>query len=62
MGTGIHFVDVGLGFVVFAAILWWVYTLTTKSNEQRRRELSTKRVAAHQPWDPDKTNGRSGNR
>ena len=61
MGTGIHFVDVGLGIIVFGAILWWVFSLTTKSNAQRRQELSTKRIA-HQPWDPDKTNGRGGNR
>lgn len=60
MGTGMHFVDVGLGVALVVGILWWIVVLTTRSREQRRQEISTRRIA-HQPWDADKTGGR-GNR
>lgn len=52
--------EAAIGIVVFLAIFWWMYSLSTKTHAQRRQELSTSRVA-RQPWDEDKPGGR-GNR
>jgi len=60
MGTGLHYLDMGLGIAVFAGIFWWMFTLCSKSTAQRKQELSAKAVA-RQPWDDDKP-GRRGNR
>ncbi len=60
MSTGLQYLDVAIGIAVFAAILWWVFSLTTRSGAQRKLEPSARRIA-HQPWDDDKAGGR-GNR
>jgi len=60
ISTGMHYLDLGIGVAVFAGIFWWMYVLTSRSHAQRRRELSSKRVA-RQPWDDDRAGGR-GNR
>ena len=63
MSTGLHYLDVGLVIAVFAAIFWWMITLSTKSRAQRKLERVSRAVAsvARQPWDDDKAGGR-GNR
>lgn len=61
MGTGLPFVDVGLGVAAFVGVVWWMISLSTKSFAQRRREASNRTTATHQPWANDKAGGR-GNR
>ena len=60
MSTGLHYLDLGLGTAVFVWIVWWMYSLCSRSSAQRKLELRTKRIA-RQPWDNDKV-GRRGNR
>jgi hypothetical protein len=60
MSTGMHYLDVAIGVLVFAGIFWWMFALSTKSSAQRKLELETQKVA-RQPWDDDKAGGR-GNR
>lgn len=60
MSTGVHYLDVGIGIAVFAAILWWMLSLSTKSRAQRKQDVLTKQIA-RQPWDNDRPGGR-GNR
>lgn len=60
MITGLHYLDMGITIAVFIGIFWWMYSLSTKSHEQRRLELSSRKIV-HQPWDDDKSGGR-GNR
>lgn len=60
MSTGLHYLDLGIGIAVFGGIFWWMFFLSTKSNAQRKLELSAKKIA-RQPWDDDKAGGR-GNR
>jgi hypothetical protein len=59
-----QYLEVGIGIAVFAAVFWWMFTLTIKSQSQRKQEIkqepSAKRLV-HQPWDNDRAGGR-GNR
>jgi hypothetical protein len=52
--------ETAIGIVVFLGIFWWMYSLSTRTHAQRKRELSTRRIA-RQPWDDDRPGGR-GNR
>ena len=60
MSSGLHYLDVGLVIAVFAAIFWWMFALSTKSQAQRKLERLS-RAVSRQPWDDDKAGGR-GNR
>ena len=60
MSTGLHYLDFGLVIAVFAAIIWWMIALCTKSQSQRKLERAYK-ATARQPWDDDKAGDR-GNR
>ncbi len=60
MSTGLHYLDLGIGAAVFAAMLWWMYTLTVRPRAERKQPRVTARIA-RQPWDDDKAGGR-GNR
>ena len=57
MGIGL---ETAVGVIVFLGIFWWMYSMSTKSQAQRKQELSTQRIA-RQPWDDDRVGGR-GNR
>lgn len=61
MGTGLPYVDIGLGVAASVGVVWWMIMLTTKSFAQRRREAVSRKTSAHQPWALDKASGR-GNR
>ena len=50
MSTGLHYLDVGLVVALFAAIFWWMFKLSTKSQSQHKLERIS-RVVARQPWD-----------
>ena len=60
MSTGLLYVDAGLVIAIFVGILWWIFSLSTKSRAQRKLELSSRKIA-RQPWVDDKAGGR-GNR
>jgi hypothetical protein len=30
MGTGLHYLDLGIGIAVFVGIFWWMFALCTK--------------------------------
>ena len=60
MGTGLHYLDLGIGIAVFGGIFWWMFVLSTKPKAQRKIETGGKKVTS-QPWDDDKAGGR-GNR
>ena len=60
MSTGLQYLDVGIGIAVFAAMLWWMYTLTIRPRAERKQARVAAGIA-RQPWDDDKAGGR-GNR
>ncbi len=60
ISTGMHYLDLAIGIAVFAGILWWMYSLTSKSHAQQKLERSARKMA-RQPWDEDRAGGR-GNR
>lgn len=60
MSTGMHYLDLGIGIAMFIGIFWWMYSLSSKSNAQRKQELSSQKIA-RQPWGDDRAGGR-GNR
>jgi low temperature requirement protein LtrA len=55
-----QYLDLAIGIAVFAVILWWMYSLTSKSHAQHKMERSARKTA-RQPWDEDRAGGR-GNR
>jgi len=60
LSTGLHYLDVGIGFALFAGVFWWMYALTSRSHAERQLARSVKKIP-RQPWDDDKSGGR-GNR
>ncbi len=59
MGTGLPFVDVGLGVAATLGVIWWMIALTTKSFAERRREARARTTIPRQPWADDKAGGRA---
>ena len=57
MTTGFPMLDVGLVVALFAGIFYWMYCLTSRSHAKRKEKLLGKKQA-HQPWDPNTTEGR----
>jgi hypothetical protein len=55
-----QYLDVCIGFALFAGVFWWMYALTSKSHAARQLARSVKK-STRQPWDDDKAGGR-GNR
>ena len=49
--------DVGLVAAVFAWLFYWMYSLSSRSHAERVEKRITKKIA-HQPWDPNTTEGR----
>lgn len=60
MSTGLQYLDMVLGIAVFAAMLWWIFSLTVRPRAERRAQLAVAK-AVRQPWADDKAGGR-GNR
>jgi hypothetical protein len=59
-----QYLELGIGIAVFAAIFWWMFSLTIKSQHRHKQEIKQEPGAkrlVHQPWDNDRAGGR-GNR
>ena len=57
LSTGMHYLDLGIGFALFAGVFWWMYVLSSKSHAERRLARSVKK-STRQAWDDDKSGGR----
>jgi hypothetical protein len=57
MTTGFPMLDLGLVVAVFAGVFYWMYSLSSRSHAERLEKLRAKKQA-HQPWDPNTTEGR----
>ncbi len=57
MTTGIPMLDIGLVAAVFAWLLYWMYSLTSRSHAKRVEQRHAK-VHARQAWDPNTYEGR----
>jgi len=57
MTTGFPMLDLGLVVAVFAGIFYWMYSLSSRSHAERMEQLRAKKQA-HQPWDPNISEGR----
>ena len=59
-----QYLELGIGIAIFAAVFWWMFTLTIKPRSPRKQEIKQEPGAkrlVHQPWDSDRAGGR-GNR
>lgn len=57
MTTGLPMLDLGLVVAVFAGLFYWMYSLSSRSHAERVEKRMAKKIA-HQPWDPNTTEGR----
>lgn len=57
MTTGIPMLDMGLVAAVFAWIIYWMYSLSSRSHAKRIEQRQAK-THAQQAWDPNTYEGR----
>lgn len=54
MSTGLQYLDIGIVAAVFAAIFWWMISLSTRTRARRGRELAVRKPAPRQAWSDDR--------